>query len=218
MYFQPSTANRRSAIVSQVQTEVHPAEHSPNFLRIIGLLTLRSEIDREIENRLSETFEIDQQYLKKLAAEATEYMLPYFTHTPYDLKNTHAASPSTGPSAPSASPASPPAAAAPQELATAPPASVATPAPLLNPISVLKLAKGWEEKLIERGVQTVGDLGKWIYESKLVPGFAPRVGPDAVEKIKAAWRGYVYPNGVGDGGVVNPPTGASAAQTGCPKT
>lgn len=65
-----------------------------------------------------------------------------------------------------------------------------------HPIASLKLAKGWEEKLSAAGVVTVQDLGRFINDGKLVPGCFSRVGPEAVEKIKAAWREYVYPDGV----------------------
>jgi len=67
-----------------------------------------------------------------------------------------------------------------------------------HPIASLRLAKGWEEKLIAAGVLTILDLGKFINDGKLAPGCFPRVGREAVEKIKSAWREYVYPSGVSE--------------------
>lgn len=58
------------------------------------------------------------------------------------------------------------------------------------PISVLKLARGWEEKLSAAGVSTVADLGEYISDGCLKPGCLPRVGPEAVEKIRAAYQEY----------------------------
>lgn len=58
------------------------------------------------------------------------------------------------------------------------------------PISVLKLARGWEEKLSSAGVSTVADLGEYISDGCLKPGCLPRVGPEAVEKIRVAYQEY----------------------------
>lgn len=55
-----------------------------------------------------------------------------------------------------------------------------------HPIASLRIAKGWEDKLAALGVTTIAELEQFIAAGKLVPGFAPRIGPDAVEKIKAA--------------------------------
>lgn len=72
----------------------------------------------------------------------------------------------------------------------------------LDPISVLKLAKGWEEKLISAGVSTVGELGEYISDGCLKPGCLPRVGPEAVEKIRAAYQEHT-------GEILLPSAGAS---------
>lgn len=70
------------------------------------------------------------------------------------------------------------------------------------PISVLKLARGWEEKLSAAGVSTVGGLGEYISDGCLKPGCLPRVGPEAVEKIRAAYQEYT-------GTALSPTTGPS---------
>ena len=99
--------------------------------------------------------------------------------------------------------------------------AIATPIPserMQQKISVLKLARGWEEKLIAAGVITVQDLGSWIASNKLIPGALNRVGPEAIEKIKSAWREYIYPAGVSESDAAKnrqhttpsiPPTGMS---------
>ena len=74
------------------------------------------------------------------------------------------------------------------------------------PISVLKLAKGWEEKLSAAGVATVGDLGEYISDGCLKPGCLPRVGPEAVEKIRAAYQGFT-------GEVLPPPSTGQSTPT-----
>lgn len=149
-------------MVEQVQTQVQLNEHIPTFNRIIGLLALRSEIDREIENRLQETFEIDPEGLKKLASDATEFMLPYFRGS---YSGPHTESP---------------------ENVRGPSPSGTSPASSSHPIASLRIAKGWEDKLAALGVTTIAELENFIAAGKLVPGFAPRIGPDAVEKIKVA--------------------------------
>ncbi len=84
------------------------------------------------------------------------------------------------------------------ETATDAPESIPLPKSerMQQSIAILRLAKGWEDKLLSAGVLTVQDLGSWIASGKLVAGCFPRVGPEAVQKIKQAWRGFVYPDGV----------------------
>lgn len=80
------------------------------------------------------------------------------------------------------------------------------------PISVLKLARGWEEKLSSAGVSTVGELGEYISDGCLKPGCLPRVGPEAVEKIRAAYQEYtgkVLPPAAGPSTPASDPVPAS---------
>lgn len=84
----------------------------------------------------------------------------------------------TAPSGPSLSPSTP---------ASTP----STPSPSSGtPIAALRLAKGWEDKLLSVGVSTIESLADFIDAGKLTPGCLPRIGPEAVEKIKSALASY----------------------------
>lgn len=191
--------------------------------RLIGLLALRSEIDREIEDALDEAFKVDSgRCLKSIMRDTAEYLSKFLgEQSPAHSTSTENAGElpeisSTGMSAEDSQIAAPIA-------ASVDPRSIpqqSRPDAASFPIAILKLAKGWEEKLAAAGVATVGDLGNFIYEKKLVPGFAPRIGPDAIEKIKAAWRAFVYPGGADamamSGAESTPPTGLSSSPTASP--
>lgn len=55
---------------------------------------------------------------------------------------------------------------------------------LSQPIAVLRLSRGWEDKLNAAGVNSVGDLNSLDAHGGLKPGFAPRIGPEACTKIR----------------------------------
>lgn len=145
----------------------------------IGLLAARDEIDNTIASNIDQMLRegclIEGVQTSALSGIVLRNLTREFTPPTHSesLENVR------GPSLPGPSVAPP---------ATPRPATASTPATTAasHPIASLRIAKGWEEKLAALGVTTIAELEQFVRDGKLAPGFAPRIGPDAVEKIKAA--------------------------------
>lgn len=190
-----ATATPTAATPATAHDEITDAK-----TELIGLIALRDEITHRIEMTTANLYEADPDFpaavkyaanrvLKLMAAEGTDGMRTLSPYIPA------ANSPACVPAAASSTGQSP----APQHnhaaktpdrpanaLSSTNPTSESSVAKESLPVAVLKLAKGWEDKLISSGCVTVGDLAKFVADGKLVPGALPRIGPDAIEKIKTA--------------------------------